>query len=153
MRENGQQMDRNQIMDKNDERRIFLAQSWDSEYATIETRAFAAGAGFGKTDQTMISTAATELATNILRYAGKGELVLRTVREQDRVGMEISAVDKGPGIKDVEKAIEDNYTTTKGSLGLGLPSVRRIMDDFTIESSKGLGTRITVRKWRDLGKG
>jgi serine/threonine-protein kinase RsbT len=101
----------------------------------------------------MISTAAAELSTNILRYAGKGELFLRIVGDTDRVGIEILAVDKGPGIYDVKKALEDSYTTTKGSLGLGLPSVRRIMDDFEIESSPVEGTRITARKWRTHGKG
>jgi len=142
----------NRIIEKDDERHIVLTEPWDSEHATIETREFAAGAGFGKTDQTMISTAVAELSTNILRYAGKGELFLRAVRDRDRVGIEIFAVDKGPGIKDVEKAMKDNYTTTKGSLGMGLPSVRRIMDDFEIESSPEKGTRITVRKWRTFGK-
>ena len=139
-------------IEKRDQIHIVLAQPWDSEHAIIETRDFAAGTGFNKTDQAMISTVAAELSTNILRYAGKGELFLRTIRDGDRVGVEIFAVDKGPGIKDVEKAMSDNYTTTKGSLGLGLPSVKRIMDDFEIESSREVGTRITVRKWRENGK-
>ncbi len=138
--------------EKHDERHIVLTESWDSEHAIIETRTFAAGMGFSKTDQAMISTAAAELSTNILRYAGKGELFLRIVRNMDRIGIEIIAVDKGPGITDVEKAMEDSYTTTKGSLGLGLPSVRRIMDDFKIETSPGKGTRITVLKWRKREK-
>ncbi|MBI5589716.1 MAG: anti-sigma regulatory factor [Deltaproteobacteria bacterium] len=135
-----------------DERHIVLADPWDSQHAVIETREFAAGAGFSKTDQVMISTAAAELSTNILRYAGTGELFLRIVRNMDRVGIEILAVDKGPGINNVKKALEDCYTTTKGSLGLGLPSVRRIMDEFEIESSPEEGTRITARKWRMHGK-
>ncbi|MEW6505879.1 MAG: anti-sigma regulatory factor, partial [Chloroflexota bacterium] len=128
-----------------------LTEPYDNEHAIIETKVFVAQAGFGKTDQAMISTAAAELSTNILRYAGKGELILRIVVKMDRVGIEITAVDNGPGIKDVNKALEDSYTTTKGSLGLGLPSVRRIMDDFKIESSSDKGTCITVCKWRKLG--
>ena len=141
-------MNKNRIDEKSEERRILLAEPWDREHAIIETRDFAAQAGFGKTDQAIISVAAAELCTNILRYAGKGELFLRIVRKLDRVGIEMRAVDKGPGIGNVEKAMEENFTTTKGSLGLGLSSVKRIMDDFVIESSRGAGTRITACKWR-----
>jgi len=137
---------------KHDERRIILAEPWDNEHAIIETREFAAGAGFNKTDQTMISTAASELSTNILRYAGKGELLLKVIFDKNRTGIEILAIDHGPGIKNVERAMEDHYTTTKGSLGLGLSSVRRIMDDFRIESSQESGTRVLARKWRHHGK-
>ena len=138
----------NHSVERSEERRIFLSEPWDREHAIIETRDFAAQAGFGKTDQAMISVAAAELCANILRYAGKGELFLRIVRKPDRVGLEMRAVDKGPGIRNVEKAMEENFTTTKGSLGLGLSSVKRIMDDFVIESSQGVGTRITACKWR-----
>jgi len=135
------------------EKHIILAASWDSQHAIIETRELAIRAGFSVVDQAMISTAASELATNILRYAGKGEIFLRINRNLHRVGLEIVAVDKGPGIENLEKAMEDNYTTTKGSLGLGLPSVKRIMDDFKIESSSTEGTRVTACKWRKNGKG
>lgn len=136
-----------------EKKHIVLSEPWDSQHAIIETRELAAGAGFSETDQAMISTAASELSTNILRYAGKGELFLRIVRSAERVGLEIVAVDKGPGIYNIAKAMEDSYSTTKGSLGLGLPSVRRIMDDFNVESSPEHGTRITSCKWRKNGKG
>jgi serine/threonine-protein kinase RsbT len=135
-----------------DKKHIVLSEPWDNQHAIIETRELAAGAGFSGTEQAMLSTAASELATNILRYAGKGELFLRIVREMERVGIEIVAVDHGPGIVDITKAMEDCFSTTKGSLGLGLPSVRRIMDDFSIESSVEQGTRITSRKWRKHGQ-
>lgn len=136
-----------------EKKHVVLSESWDNQNAIIETRELAARAGFNGTDQAMISTAASELSTNILRYAGKGELFLRIVRDVERVGIEIVAVDKGPGINNVSMAMEDSYSTTKGSLGLGLPSVRRIMDDFRIESTPEEGTRITACKWRKSGKG
>ncbi|HPL67464.1 MAG TPA: anti-sigma regulatory factor [Smithellaceae bacterium] len=136
------------MMEGNDEKRILLTESWDKEQAIIETRHFAAGVGFNKTDQVLIATAASELSSNILRYAGKGELLLKVVRNIGRIGIEMVAVDRGKGIADIEKAMQDHYSTTQGSLGLGLPSVRRIMDDFEIESSPVKGTRILARKWR-----
>lgn len=136
-----------------EKKHIVLSEPWDNQHAIIETRELAARAGFSETDQAMISTAASELSTNILRYAGKGELFLRIVRNTERIGIEIVAVDKGPGIYNIAKAMEDSYSTTKGSLGLGLPSVSRIMDEFSIESSPEHGTRITSCKWRKHGKG
>lgn len=142
----------NRMMEGNDEKRILLAESWDKEHAIIETRDFSAGLGFSKTQQMLIATAASELSSNILRYAGKGELLLKAVRDMGRLGIEIVALDQGAGIADIEKAMQDNYTTTQGSLGLGLPSVRRIMDDFEIESSPAKGTRVRARKWRDCGE-
>lgn len=142
----------NRMMEGSAEKRILLTESWDKEHAMIETRNFAAGAGFNKTQQMLIATAASELSSNILRYAGKGELLLKVVKNMGRLGIEIVAMDQGTGIADIEKALQDNYTTTKGSLGLGLPSVRRIMDDFEIESSPGKGTLIRTRKWRDYSE-
>lgn len=147
-----QRMKMGGIESRKDERQIVLSESWDNEHAIIQTRELAAGAGFSQTDQTMISTAASELSTNILRYAGKGELLLKVIHDQDRTGIEILAVDNGPGIENLERAMEDHYTTTRGSLGLGLSSVRRIMDDFQIESSPGKGTRVTAHKWRHHGQ-
>lgn len=136
-----------------EEKHILLSESWDNQFAIIETKVLAAKAGFNGTDQAMICAAASELSTNILRYAGKGELFLRIIRNAERVGLEMSAVDHGPGIANIATAMEDSYSTTKGSLGLGLPSVRRIMDDFKIESSPAQGTSITACKWRKHGKG
>lgn len=136
-----------------DFKQIVLSEFWDKDHAVIETRELAARLGFTKAEQTMIATAAAELSTNILRYAGKGELFLRVVRNPDRIGIEIVATDKGKGITDIEKALKEHYTTTRGSLGLGLPSVRRIMDDFEIDSSPTKGTRVLARKWRDRHDG
>lgn len=127
---------------------IHLLNQEDKEHAVIEARYLCAGAGFGLTDQYLISTAVSELSTNILRYAGKGSLFLSIIKESNSTGIQVIAEDDGPGIHDIEMALKDNYTTTKGSLGLGLSSVRRIMDDLEIESSPGKGTKIKTRKWR-----
>ena len=142
-----------QTNDALEEKRVFLSEKWDNQFAIIETKELAQKAGFSTTDQAMICAAASELSTNILRYAGQGQLFLRIIRDTGRVGLEIAAVDKGPGIASIAMAMEDNYSTTKGSLGLGLPSVRRIMDEFAIESSPEQGTSITARKWRTHGEG
>lgn len=139
-------------IDMPDVKHVVLSEPWDNQHAIIVARELAADAGFSSIDQAMISTAASELSTNILRYAGKGEMFLRIIRSVERIGIEIVAVDKGPGIHNLTKAMEDSYSTTKGSLGLGLPSVKRIMDDFSIQSSPEQGTRITSCKWRKHGK-
>jgi len=89
---------------------------------------------------TMIATAVSELGTNIIRYAREGRVTLRIVSRGHRAGIEVLAEDKGPGIRDLDEAMKDHASTGKG-LGLGLPSVRRIMDEFFIESRPGAGTR------------
>jgi len=138
----------NRLSEERAECRISIVESWDNEHAVIETRDFARSLSFGVADQMLLATAASELCMNILRYAGRGELCLSEIRREGRQGMEILAVDKGPGIPDVEKAMQEHFTTTKGSLGLGLPSVRRIMDDFEIVSSPENGTRVRACKWK-----
>ena len=132
-----------------DECRLSLVESWDREYAIIETMSFSSRIGFGRIEQTLIATAVSELATNILRYAGRGEIVLRIVEKTEHPGIEIRATDAGPGIDDVDRAMRDGFSTTKDSLGLGLSAVRRIMDEFEIDSAPGKGTRVLARKWRN----
>ncbi|MEJ2165591.1 MAG: anti-sigma regulatory factor [Desulfobacterales bacterium] len=137
---------------KYDERRILLFDRSDKEQVIITARHLAAAAGFDEVNQFLIATAASELATNIVNYAQKGELTLRIVQRDKRLGIEIIARDNGPGIRDIEQALQDNFSTTKGSLGLGLPSVKRIMDEFEIESRPGSGTVVSARKWSDYVK-
>ena len=93
----------------------------------------------------MIATAISELARNIVQYAQHGEIVLSVV-EGSRPGIQIVARDQGPGIADLEQAMRDGYSTG-GSLGLGLPGAKRLMDEFTIDSEVGKGTIVSVRKW------
>jgi serine/threonine-protein kinase RsbT len=110
-------------------------------------RAAAVAMGFSVTDVTRIVTAASELTRNVFRYAGSGVLYWQKLSASDRVGIELTFEDHGPGIPDIEQAMEIGYTTG-GGLGLGLPGARRLMDEMTVESEAGKGTRVTVRKWR-----
>ena len=95
----------------------------------------------------LISSAASELSTNILKYAGTGHIYIRTVSMDGKEGIEIEAVDSGSGIEDIEQAMTDNYSTGD-SLGLGLQSVKRIMDEFEIKSDVNHGTMVIARKWK-----
>jgi serine/threonine-protein kinase RsbT len=110
-------------------------------------RAMADMVGFSSTDATLIATAISELARNMLTYAGGGELRLTTLEERRRRGIEVVAADRGPGITDVARAMEDGYSTGRG-MGLGLPGARRLVDEFLIDAPLGVGTTVTVRKWR-----
>ena len=102
--------------------------------------------GFGITDVTRIVTAASELTRNIYHYAKSGVMHWRSLNQGARVGLELTFADRGPGIPDVEKALEMGYSTGKG-MGLGLPGSKRLMDEMTIESTLGQGTTVVVRKW------
>ncbi len=102
--------------------------------------------GFGLADQTRITTAVSELSRNIYLYAGTGRVVINALSESAKKGMEIIAEDKGPGIPDIEMAMQDGYSTSKG-LGQGLPGTKRLMDEFEIRSEMGKGTTVTIRKW------
>jgi len=126
--------------------RIHLREPSDCETAVIDARIVAAAVGFRPADQVLIATAVSELATNILRYAGTGEIRIDPVRDGRRTGVRICAEDAGPGIRDVEEAMREGFTTCRGSLGLGLPSVRRVMEEFHIRTS-AQGTRIEACKW------
>ena len=109
-------------------------------------RELASVAGFRGSDLTLIATAISELARNIVAYAKRGSVSLRVIDEAGRRGIEVIAEDRGPGIANIELALQDGYSTGK-SLGLGLPGARRIMDEFAIESQLGRGTRVCARKW------
>ena len=103
--------------------------------------------GFGITDVTRIITAASELARNVFLYAGSGVVRYRVLNHSDKVGLELVVEDHGPGIADIEQAMQPGYTTGRG-LGYGLPGAKRLMDEMEIESEAGKGTKITVKKWR-----
>jgi serine/threonine-protein kinase RsbT len=110
-------------------------------------RELAAQLGFSSSDLTLIATAISELARNILLYAKRGRITLKLVTAGTARGLAITACDEGPGIPDIRRALQDGYSTSR-SLGLGLPGVRRLMDDFEIESVVNRGTTVTVKKWR-----
>jgi serine/threonine-protein kinase RsbT len=118
----------------------------DIVLARQQGRALAATIGFTATDATLIATAISELARNIVSYAGQGEVMMRAVETVQAKGILICARDNGPGIRSIDDVLRDGYSTS-GGLGLGLPGVRRLMDEFTIESELQRGTVVTVRKW------
>ena len=119
----------------------------DIVLARQKGRAIAIELGFSVGNATLIATTISELARNIVSYAGKGEIVMSVARGSDRSGITIVATDSGPGIADLTLALRDGFSTS-GSLGIGLPGVRRLMDEFDINSQAGHGTRITVTKWK-----
>jgi len=119
----------------------------DASRAVLESTLYAREAGMGEAPSCMIATAVSELVRNILKYAGTGEIRLRQVKEVGGRGIEIEAIDRGPGIADCEAAMRDHFSSGN-TLGLGLPGVKRMMDEFSLESTPGEGTRVTVRKWR-----
>jgi serine/threonine-protein kinase RsbT len=101
---------------------------------------------FGGVDQARITTAISELARNIYLYAGSGQITISVLEENGRRGIQISAIDEGPGINDIRMVLQDGFSTS-GGLGAGLPGVKRLMDSFDIDSMPGSGTRITITKW------
>ena len=119
----------------------------DIVLARQKGRAMAIELGFSSGDATLIATAISELARNILSYARKGDVLLKPVHGSARTGILINASDQGPGIQDLQQAMRDGFSTS-GSLGLGLPGVRRLMDEFEIASRPGLGTTVVVKKWK-----
>ncbi|HXE36831.1 MAG TPA: anti-sigma regulatory factor, partial [Azonexus sp.] len=96
---------------------------------------------------TLIATAISEVTRNILTYAGNGELSLRLIQQAQKMGVLIVARDRGPGIADLAAAMQDGFSTS-GSLGLGLPGSKRLMDEFAVASEVGQGTTVTMTKWK-----
>ena len=126
--------------------RVAIASDADVVTARQAGRQLAESLGLGSTDLTLVATAISEVARNITTYAGSGEIVVRPVEQNGRRGIEVVARDSGPGISDIDRAMQDGYTSGKG-LGLGLPGARRLMDDFAISSHVGHGTTVTMTKW------
>ena len=129
-----------------DELRVPIVSEVDIVIARQQGRALAARLAFASSSQALIATAISELARNIVTYAGQGEIILKTASRAGASGIVIIARDAGPGIPDIGLAMQDGYSTTK-SLGLGLPGARRLMDEFDIQSEVGKGTTITMTKW------
>lgn len=109
-------------------------------------RTLAMELGFDGSDLTLIATAISEVARNIVNHAKAGEIILGMANHGGRHGILIVAHDQGPGIKDISKAMQYGYSTNKG-LGVGLPGAKWLMDEFDIESKVGKGTTVTMKKW------
>lgn len=126
---------------------IPIGSDQDIVKARQEGRRIAGNVGFSAIDLVLVATSISELARNIVRYARKGEIAIRPVTNSAQRGIEIIARDEGPGIKDVEQVLQVGFSTS-ASLGLGLPGVRRLMDEFEIQSRIGHGTIVIAKKWK-----
>lgn len=125
---------------------VKIINEWDIVAARQLGRNVAKELGFGTVDQARITTAISELARNIYLYAGQGKVCIEKIYEGGKSGLKIIASDEGPGIEDIRRVMEDGYTTS-GGLGAGLPGVKRLMDEFDIDSIPGEGTNIFATKW------
>ena len=131
-----------------DEVRVRIESDSDLVPARAAARALADALGFSRTDATLIATAVSEVARNIVVHVGFGEIVMSALVEDHRRGLRVVASDQGPGIRDVAQALEHGFTSHRG-LGLGLSGARRLMDDFALSSADD-GTRVSMTKWRIL---
>jgi serine/threonine-protein kinase RsbT len=130
-----------------EETRIRIESASDVVTARQRARELAAGLDLTSTDKTLLATAISEVVRNITTYATRGEVILSVVRDNGgREGIRVVARDEGPGIADIEQALQDGYTSGTG-LGLGLPGARRLVDEFAIESIPAVGTTVTLVKW------
>jgi anti-sigma regulatory factor (Ser/Thr protein kinase) len=127
--------------------RIPIGSDADVVAARRQGRELAARVGFSATELTIIATAISEMARNIVMFAEGGEITVTLVGEDNRVGVMVVARDAGPGIPDLERALRDGYSGY-GGMGLGLPGARRLMDEFEITSEVDRGTTVTMTKWR-----
>jgi len=125
---------------------VRIQNSADIVAARQQGRSLAAQVGFSHSNLTIIATAISEVARNIVEYAKEGEVIITLINDASKKGVEIVASDNGPGIADVSTVMRDGYSTGKG-LGIGLPGARRLMDEFAIASAVGTGTIVTMKKW------
>lgn len=125
---------------------VMIASDGDIVTARRQSRALVLRLGFQSTEATLVATAVSELARNIVLYAKRGEIILKPLENPGRQGILVVAHDTGPGIPDIQRATRGGYSTS-GSLGLGLRWVKRLMDEFEIVSVAGIGTTVCVKKW------
>jgi anti-sigma regulatory factor (Ser/Thr protein kinase) len=140
-------LDRRRTASVAGEVRIPIRADADVVSARKRGRELAAQAGFSATELTIIATAISEIARNIVMFAHRGEITVTLVGEHSRQGVTVVARDSGPGIPDLEQALRDGYSGY-GGMGLGLPGSRRLMDEFEISTEVDKGTTVTMTKWR-----
>ena len=129
--------------------RIPIQADSDIVLARKRARSLASQLPFSRTDLTYIATAVSEVARNIVDFAGTGEVIIELLPDPG-LRVRVVAHDNGPGILDLSLALTDGYST-RGGLGLGLPGARRLMDEFTVKSQVGGGTTVTMVKWCKSG--
>jgi serine/threonine-protein kinase RsbT len=135
------------INENGDGQLIGIRSSSDIVTARQQGRALAIELGFEGGDTTLIVTVIAEAARNIVDYAKEGEILIKAIQQGDKAGILIVARDTGPGIPDVEGAVQYGCSTRKG-LGMGLPGIRWLVDEFEIVSRVGNGTHVTMKKWK-----
>ncbi|MDM5200641.1 anti-sigma regulatory factor [Fictibacillus enclensis] len=125
---------------------VEIKRECDISIARQEGKVLAREIGFNAVDQVRIKTVISELARNIYLYAGEGKIIVEAIRENHRAGIRVSAVDHGPGIQDINLALQSGYTSS-GGLGAGLPGVQKLMDIFNVHTMLEVGTEVTAIKW------
>ncbi|MGD8210500.1 MAG: anti-sigma regulatory factor [Desulfobacterales bacterium] len=126
--------------------RIQVRNETGTARSVMEARKAAMAIGFDEIVCQMIATAVSELANNIIKYAGCGEILMDRINIGSRTGIQVIARDRGPGIEDIQQAMADHYSSGN-TLGLGLPGVKRMMDEFELTSEPDKRTTVTIRKW------
>ena len=127
--------------------RIVIRDELSLTAAVLEATRLAKDTGLSSVAAQQVATVTSELARNILKYAGRGQIELESLEHRGRKGVRLIASDRGPGIEDIEQAMAEHYSSG-GTLGLGLSGAKRMMDDFTITSQPGQGTRVETVKWQ-----
>ncbi|HKN37057.1 MAG TPA: anti-sigma regulatory factor [Terriglobales bacterium] len=130
-----------------DEIQVPINSDQDIIVARQKGRSLATALGFSSGDATLIATTISELARNIVAYAASGNIRVKVINGSTRQGIQVIAHDDGPGIADVQRAMHDGFSTS-GGLGLGLPGVKRLVDEFEIVSEENQGTTVTAKKWK-----
>jgi serine/threonine-protein kinase RsbT len=125
---------------------VAVRNNTDIVTARNSVRTYAKQMGFGLVDQSRIATAVSELARNIVVYAKSGKVEIAKLNEGPKKGIEIVCEDNGPGIPDIEQAMSEGFTTG-GSLGMGMPGTKKLVDAMDVWSEAGKGTRVTIRKF------
>lgn len=125
---------------------IEIITEWDIVTARQVGRNEAKAIGFNTVNQARITTAISELARNIYLYAKAGVIQIERLQQENKIGIAITAIDRGPGIGDVRRVLEEGFSTS-GGLGAGLPGVKRLMDHLEIDSVVGQGTKVRIEKW------
>jgi serine/threonine-protein kinase RsbT len=126
---------------------LMVRSSNDIVVVRQRVRTCAVELGFSLVDQTKIVTATSELARNTLDYGGGGTVLIEILHENGRKGVRLTFEDQGPGIPDIEQALRDGYTSG-GGLGMGLGGARRLANEFSIKSSPGEGTTVSITRWK-----
>ena len=127
---------------------IHIENDMDLVTARQSVRKIAKNLNFNIVNQTKLITAVSELTRNVLAYAGKGEIIIELIETDIKKGLRITVTDEGPGIPDVDLAMTDGFSTSKG-LGRGLSGTKRLMDEFFIQTEVGKGTEVVILIWMD----